>query len=240
MQKVKVIIVEDESLVAADLNYQLLSLGYAVPGMAKSYTEALRACEMHQPDLVLMDIRIKGEKDGIDTAARIAELYEIPVIFLSDLKDPETLARALKTPSHSFLEKPVSEFNLKTHIEFAIEKHYARQLNPVEAENPLKDTLYVKADAGYIKILSTDILWVKANGAYCKVKTHKEELLLSKNMREFCDHLNPQVFIKIHKSHTINATKIDRFLGNVVTIDNVELQVGKSYLKSFKERLNIV
>jgi DNA-binding LytR/AlgR family response regulator len=187
-----------------------------------------------------MDIRIKGEKDGIDTAAKIGELYQIPIIFLSDLKDQKTLTRALKTPSYSFLEKPVSEFNLKTQIEFALEKHYVKETSTAEGDNPLKETLFVKADSGYIKLLTEEILWVEAGGAYCKVKTKDKEILLSKNMREFCEHLDPKVFIRIHKFHTVNATKIDNLAGSEVIINNERLKIGKSYIKIFKERLNIV
>lgn len=240
MPKINILIVEDESLVATSLEYQLITLGYRVQAIAKSYEEALRECAINEPDLVLMDVKIKGEKDGIETAGRIGELYDMPIIFLSDLKDEDILKRAIKSPSYSFLEKPVTEFMLKTQIEFAIEKHFDRLPSPTDMSNPLKEVLLVKADSGYTKIHASEILWVKANGAYCKVKTLDTELLLSKNMREFCDHLDPQIFLKIHKSHTINATKIDRFEGSTITIKDEELQIGKSYIKSFKERLNIV
>lgn len=240
MQKIKVLLVEDEMLVATDLEYQLSTLGYEVCAIAKSGSEALRNCEIHQPDLVLMDIRIKGEIDGIDTAIKISDTYDIPIIFLSDLKDKETLERAKKAKSHSFLEKPITEFNLNTSIEFAIENHFSKKPSPLETNNPLKDLLLIKADSGYIKLLSGDILWIEANGAYCQIKTAETKITLSKNMREFCEHLDSRVFIKIHKSYTINATKIDRIDGAEVSIGNEKLKIGRSYFQSFKVRLNIV
>lgn len=240
VSKINVLIVEDESLVAADLKFQLTELGYEVPAIARSCEEALRACAMYQPDLVLMDIRIEGEPDGIVTATRIAEAYDIPIIFLSDLKDKATLDRAKMTASHSFLEKPVTRFTLNTSVEFAIQNHVKKEQPTFDPNDPLSDSVFVRKEGVLQKLISQDILWVKASGSYSEIKTASEVYLQSKNMREVCGRLDSSTFIRVHKSYTINATKIEKIEGMEVSIAGEQIPIGKTYLQAFKARLNII
>ena len=120
----RIMIVEDEAIVAESLHDQLASLGYIVTGMARSGEDALVLMESGQPDLVLMDIMLEGEMDGVETAFRIKERRGIPVIFLTAYSDEDTLQRAKITEPFGYLIKPYKERELHTTIEISLYKHH--------------------------------------------------------------------------------------------------------------------
>ncbi len=123
MSNAKIFIVEDEAIVAESLSDQLEKLGYIVTGNAPSGEEALRKIKKELPDLVLMDIMLEGEMDGVEVAQQIRELYGIPIIFLTAYSDPETLGRAKLTEPFGYLIKPYKERELLTTLEITLYKH---------------------------------------------------------------------------------------------------------------------
>ncbi len=123
MSKTKILVVEDEGLVAAEIKTRLESLGYAVPEIAFTGQQAIDATAKTRPDLVLMDIGLKGDIDGIETAVQIRTLFDVPVVYLTAYSDDETLKRAKMSEPFGFIVKPFEELNLHTTIEIAIYKH---------------------------------------------------------------------------------------------------------------------
>ena len=121
--KHKIVIVEDEGLIAEDIRRQLIAAGYQVPGVADAGPEAMRVIRATSPDLVLMDIRIKGEQDGIHVAQRVHEDLDVPVVFLTAYEDERTLERASETQPYGYIRKPISGASLRGSIEIAIAKH---------------------------------------------------------------------------------------------------------------------
>ncbi len=118
----KVLIVEDERVVAKDLALTIESMGYEVTGSAASRDEALAICARTVPDIVLMDIRIKGDVDGIDTAKELLETYGLHVIYLTAHADVASIDRAKRTRPHAYLLKPVKPGELQGAIEIAMFK----------------------------------------------------------------------------------------------------------------------
>ncbi|CAN1212763.1 ATP-binding protein [Tumidithrix helvetica PCC 7403] len=121
----KILIVEDEQLVALDIQRRLTQLGYMVVAIADSAQTALEAVAKHHPDLVLMDIHLKGNIDGITTATQIRAEYHLPVIFLTAHADEATVSQAKETQPFGYLIKPVQTKNLSTAIEIALTRHQA-------------------------------------------------------------------------------------------------------------------
>ena len=105
MTSAHILIVEDERVVARGLQMELEGMGYRVPGLAASGDEAVELVSVTQPDLILMDIVLKGELDGVQTAQRIREQYDIPIVYLSAYEDKETLGRAKATEPFGYLLK---------------------------------------------------------------------------------------------------------------------------------------
>ncbi|MDB4929335.1 MAG: sensor histidine kinase, partial [Myxococcaceae bacterium] len=122
-----IIIVEDELLVASDLRRTLTALGYEVPAMAATGDDALARIAAHRPDLVLMDMMLKGPMDGVAAAARVREDFGIPVIFLTAYADEHSLQRAKLTEPYGYLIKPFEERELRSMIEVSLHRHAAQR-----------------------------------------------------------------------------------------------------------------
>ncbi|MRG94503.1 ATP-binding protein [Polyangium spumosum] len=119
----KIFIVEDQRIVAADLENTLLSLGYDVAGSAASGERAIEKVLASRPDLVLMDIRLEGKMDGIQAAERIRAELDVPIVYLTAYADEETILRAKTTSPFGYLVKPFNERELRGAIEIALYKH---------------------------------------------------------------------------------------------------------------------
>ena len=120
MDKVQVLIVEDEAIVSMDLRFKLEAMGYGVPAETSSGKEAVDAVSKHQPDVVLMDIRLSGEMDGIAAADEIRRRFKIPVVYLTSYSDEDTLERANATAPSGYLHKPFDYAILRAVVETAI------------------------------------------------------------------------------------------------------------------------
>jgi PAS domain S-box-containing protein len=125
MQPTRILLVEDERIVALHLRQQLSKLGYEVVGVVASGEQALEKVHELQPDVVLMDIHIEGELDGIETAAQIPEDLQIPVVYLTAYSEEATLARARATKPYGYLLKPFSERELHATIQMVLERRAA-------------------------------------------------------------------------------------------------------------------
>lgn len=121
----RILVVEDEGIVGLDIQSKLEAMGYDVPTVVSTGLEAISSAERLRPDLVLMDIQLEGEMDGVDAAERIGADYEIPVVYLTAYSDEATLARAKTTQTFGYLLKPFEERELYTTVEIALYRHRA-------------------------------------------------------------------------------------------------------------------
>lgn len=119
----RIMIVDDETLVVRDLEVRLLNLGYGITGIAASGGDAISLAIETRPDLILMDINLKGDIDGIQTAAEIGKKFSVPIIYLTAFTDEKTLARAKLTEPYGYIVKPFTERELQANIEMALYKH---------------------------------------------------------------------------------------------------------------------
>jgi CheY-like chemotaxis protein len=120
MTKAQILVVEDDAIVAQDLKNRLTGMGYFIISVTSTGEDAVEKARHHLPDVVLMDIRLAGEMDGITAAAQIGEKYHIPVIYLTSYSDEETLARARETRPAGYVLKPFDPRNLYVAIEMAL------------------------------------------------------------------------------------------------------------------------
>ncbi len=127
-QAPRILICEDETLLAKDLARTLKSLGYDIVGRVSSAEEALHTAEQVNPSLILMDIKLKGSSDGIEAAGRIRSRLDIPVVYLTGFAEKDVLERAKKTEPYGYLSKPVTVPELRNTIETALYKHEADKL----------------------------------------------------------------------------------------------------------------
>lgn len=142
----RILIAEDENLVAKDIKNCLIGLGYEVTATVSTGREAIQQAEANPPDLVLIDIRLKGEMDGVEVAEEIRHFLDIPIIYLTALSDEFTLQRAMWTDPYGYILKPFDERELRTTIEIALHKHQLGE-KIKESERWLATTLRSIGDA---------------------------------------------------------------------------------------------
>ncbi|MGA2105604.1 MAG: PAS domain S-box protein [Methanoregula sp.] len=134
IERAKILIVEDESIVAEDLKEVLEKKGYIVPGTVSSGEEALEVVSISHPDLILMDISLSGKLDGIETAKRIHEKYNIPVIYLTSYSSEGYIESAKQTDPYGYIVKPFDPPSIATTIEIALHKHAIDTRNRISLE----------------------------------------------------------------------------------------------------------
>ena len=123
MANARLLVVEDEAVVAMDIQSKLESMGYSIVGVARSGETAVQLALEKVPDLILMDICLQGEMDGVAAAHQIQELRSIPVVFLTALGDQETLQRAKSAEPFGYVLKPFTEQDLIAAVEISLHKH---------------------------------------------------------------------------------------------------------------------
>ena len=181
----KILVVEDEPLAAEDIRFCLMDLGYGVAAASRG-EEAMKTAEEAKPALVLMDIGLKGQMDGIDAAEQIRSRLDIPVVFLTAYADEKTVARAKLTEPYGFLTKPFSERGLKAAIETAIYKHgLDRELRARETKFRV---LYENAPGAY-QLLDEESLVIECNGECLDLFGLTKEEIIG---RSFDDLLSPR------------------------------------------------
>lgn len=127
---VSILIVEDELIVAEDLRRRLQRMGYEVRGVVTSGDEAIRRVGEVQPDLVVMDISLRGDMDGVEAAHRIREQYKTPVVYITGHGDPDTLQRAKSTPGFAFVLKPVEDREMQYILEMVLKRGESSRRTP--------------------------------------------------------------------------------------------------------------
>jgi PAS domain S-box-containing protein len=166
MTKASILVVEDEHIVARDIAARLQRRGYLVAGIASTAQEAIEGTGTHRPDLVLMDIMLKGDVDGIAAADQIRDLYDIPVVYLTAFADDQTLARAKVTDAFGYILKPFEERELTITIDMALYKH-RMETRLRESERWLGTTL---------RSIGDGIIAADTTGAITFLNTVAEEL----------------------------------------------------------------
>jgi PAS domain S-box-containing protein/diguanylate cyclase (GGDEF)-like protein len=175
MMKKRILIAEDEIIIAKDLQYVLSGLGYEVLDSITTGGEAIEKAVQLKPDLVLMDIMLKGNIDGIEAVERIKQSIDVPIVYISAYADSATLKRANRTQPFGYLIKPFSESELRTTIELALYKHHIES-ELKNSEERLKILFEYAPDAYYLNDLNGCL--VDGNKAAEMITGyHREELI---------------------------------------------------------------
>lgn len=230
---IHIAIVEDEMIIASDMEDMLLELGYTVSGIATSYAEGLELTQQETlPDLFLLDITLNGFKNGIDLAYELQRL-RIPHIFITSHEDHTMISRAKETLPYGYLIKPFTKQDLYAAIEMAVSHlHQTRKPN----------SMFLPFGRGKQKIGLTDILFIKASGNYVEIRTKTQRIALRKNLKEFEAKLPANhPFIRVHKSYLVNMHQIVSFNQMEIKLnDETQIPIGRTFLpevKSLLERL---
>lgn len=207
---VKLLIVEDEVLYADQMEMLIDKLGYHHLATLNNAEAVMRFLENNTPDLILMDVHINGEYDGIELTDMIRRQLEIPIIFVTSLIDDMTFKRASRTNAVNYLLKPFNQLQLQRTIELAILSNTTnkeRELSKIE--NHGEDYFYIKSNNKLDKVLIDDIVYLESDAHYSLVYTENKKFIIHKSLSELHGMLSSTQFLRSHRSYVVNKEKID-------------------------------
>ncbi len=245
----KILIIEDEFILATDLSEILTSEGYEVVFIADNGQDAIDFYQKNEVDLVLCDISIKGSLDGIETVGKLIALKSAPIIYLTALTDAETIERAKKTFPSAYIPKPFNIINLRMAIEMAINNFAFRADSPTikilkdDKENTQKevilqvnDAIFIKQNYQFVKFPLSEILYLEADNTYTTIITLQKKYALRQTISHVLERLPMKNLVRVHRSFVVNINKIDSFNEHEITIGNFQIPLSRSFKDEFMKQ----
>lgn len=246
IQPIQILIVEDEMIIAANISLQLTEMGYEVSGIIPKGEDALRFIKNNPLDIALIDIQLKGELDGIETAQKMQDLHpNLAIIYLTANADEANFNRAKETHPFAFISKPFKKLDLQRSIELTISQLKCNIVtspgNKVEdATFILKDCLFVRHQDTMVKVDIKAIKYIVAERNYCRIFSAEKEYLLVTTLKEMDKKLPPRHFLRIHRSYIINLSRIDEIAGTHVVISKKAIPMAKDKRPELLKRLQTI
>jgi DNA-binding LytR/AlgR family response regulator len=191
--------------------------GYISVGDAEDYESALHDIELLKPDLILVDIQLSGDKDGVDLATEL-DKKNLPYLFLSSQTDPHTIERVKQTNPLGYIVKPFTEHSLRTNIELAWHKYLDSK----------QHFLTVKHEGRLHRINQNSIRYLKAFDNYCYIITTTKSYLVPHTLKHISEQLEGNDFIKTHRSYIVNLKHILSVNKNTLSLDNENIPLSAS------------
>ncbi len=249
----KILIVQNDNNIAQSISQTLTYFGYTPLEPITNYLDALVSIEKHNPDLVILGVKLAGKKDGIDLAHSINENYQIPFIFLTVLSIKEIINSIKQTNPFAILIKPFQAAELFATIELSIYKYTQKKITQTiqprsiipakpEVNDPLyiNNALFIKQKEGHIKLKHKNILYIKSDGVYLDiVTTENKTYIIRSTIDGFKQKLNSD-FFKIHRSYVVNTTHIEKIIDfEYLLVQDKNIPIGRKYKHQFMELVNI-
>lgn len=263
-EQLQILIVEDEAILALDLKAKLQREGYGVVGVAATGDRALALFGQHRVDLMLCDIHIKGDIDGIETSRRILAQRAVPLIYLTAFADSATLDRAKQTAPAAYLVKPVNIAQLRIAIELAI-SNFARPLaslstpatEPASAHPTpdkavgttdrdlsrdsilqIDDYVFIKSNYQFVRVNLAEVLYLEADNTYTTLITTQKKHALRLSLAQVLERVSYAKFVRLHRSYAVNIDRVDAFNEHEVSIGSQQIPMGKSFRDEFISRFS--
>ena len=251
MSKINILVVEDESIVSKDIQHSLKKIGYNVVGAASTGDKAIELARLEKPDLVLMDIMLKGAMNGIEAADVIKREMSIPVIFLTAYADESTLGKAKISEPYGYILKPFKEIDLQTSIEMAIYKHKKEHdiikerdflYSLVDNKEKTYEFIFVKSNSKLVKINCKDICFIEALKDYVVINTVDTRYTIHSTMKEIESKMGTVDFLRIHRSFIVRLDKIVSIEYPNLTLENDKksIPIGGSFRDDLNAKIKLL
>lgn len=251
-QPIKILIVEDNVIIADDMQSMLEEIGYEIVDNVIVYEQAIEVLKTKQVDLVLIDIILASDKTGIDLGKHIREKYNIPFIFVTSNSDRATVENAKTVKPNGYLVKPFEQQDLYTSIEIALssfnynEKSSENNNAPVQdtpddklvSNSVLKDSIFVKKQHLYYRIQFGDIQFIKADNVYLEVNTVDKKFLVRSPLKDYLEKLPSNKFYRAHKSYIVNVDHIEAINSKDILINNNLIPISKEFKEFIISAMN--
>jgi len=222
MKSIKALIVEDELLIAETIKLYLNERGHSVIGIAISYEETIQLLKEENPDVILLDVRLYGEKSGIDVANHLLDLgNNIPYIIVSSLYDSKIVEDAMYAGAAGYITKPISKETLWTSIELAV----------LKLEDNIANETYIDLKTGQHiqRIKLKDIIYIKSAHVYVEVVCTSSKYICRYALYELLNMIDTPYFIQCNRSYIINIKKIQRYSASKIWINDEVIPIGAKH-----------
>ena len=246
MAGIKILLVEDDWIIAKEITLSLQDMGFEPVGTIDSGEEAIRQMPVLQPDLVLLDIGLSGDMTGIDTARQLKQQFKVPYIFLTALADQSTLEQAKLTEPYAYLVKPVSPESLYSSIEITMHNASQRKVTDVLPAEPLvkplqyEEGIFVKNKKRLEKVQLSDVLYIEAVDVYAMMFTVHGKFLLSNSLKSVEEKFPASHFMRVHRSFIVNTHKIEAIEENDLMLAGRAIPIGKTFREPVMSRLQVL
>ena len=247
-QPIKILIVEDNVIIADDMQSMLEEIGYEIVDNVIVYEQAVEVLKNKGVDLVLIDIILASDKTGIDLGQHIRDNYNIPFIFVTSNSDRATVENAKTVKPNGYLVKPFEQQDLYTSIEIALSNFdYSTDASGSPVATPgegvvgtsvLKDSIFVKKQHLYYRIPFDDIQFIKADNVYLEVNTADKKFLVRSPLKEYLKKLPSNKFYRAHKSYIVNVDHIDAINSKDIMINNTLIPISKDFKEFIISAMN--
>lgn len=259
MEPAKILIVENEFIISEKLSFDLGEIGYSVTGVVSSGQEALKSVKNNPPDLIIMDIKLDGEPDGIETAKLIQKEYSAPVIFLTGFTEQNLFMRAMLTHPASYLTKPYNRRDIYHTIELALfnavgKGNTSEDKKPAETACILNDRIFLKDNKNcFNKVAVDDIYWIKGDSSYSVIETKYGKYLTSNNLKTIENKIRNPRLARIHRSYLVNIAWVKQIIGKSCVVmelpgsggpenpaTKVEIPIGPQYHDNISRIIRLI
>jgi DNA-binding LytR/AlgR family response regulator len=260
MEKVRILIVEDELIIAESLKITLEGMGYEVAAIFTSGKETLENFKPGFADIIIMDIQLADNTNGIETSIEIRKISTAPIIYITDNKDEYLRKKAIyETNTVQYLTKPFTRLDISIAIDLAIKAIKGHNLMLEKANNSsylINECIFVKDVQGFKKILISDIIFLKAEGSYCNLyfrvtnntsdkkndtKTRDDSIMFSENLSFLEEKLFfAKELVRIHRSYIVNINGVKKIHENRLWIEDIEIPIGKTYKNEIRNRFRFI
>ncbi len=228
-------VVEDLAYTRANIISTLEQNHFKIIGSSAIASRAWEQITTHNDviSLVLIDIHLTGEKDGIWLAEKIGLELNIPYIFLTAYDDNITTSAVLKTKPYGYILKPFKKTELVTTIKLALKKHQELQSKTFD-KKPLKDYLYIKSGKGSQKINLNQLKYLQSDGNYIYLFLDNQKLMLRSTLSKMLNILPDHKFIRVHQRYVVCIDKVDFVNTKHLRIGEQKIPISKAHSKEVK------
>ncbi|MCB9235532.1 MAG: response regulator [Bacteroidia bacterium] len=225
MESLRIGIIEDEILIADNIAMHISHMGHEVVGTAGHFQQALELAEGQKPDLLLVDIRLKGSKSGLDVARELMEKHNIPFLFLTSNTDKGTIKRAMETLPLGYITKPFTFDDLFIAIELVRAK--------IQLGKPKGKKIEIKNGTQIQWVPLNDILYLEAARSYVTIFLVEGSIVLRQPLGNILSDFSAGDMVRIHRSFAVNPTKVESVTGTRVIVAGNKIPIGPGYREEF-------
>lgn len=227
MSAIKILVIDDEVLIAELIKSYLLSFGFSEIYLAHTRNSAIQAMEHIQPDLVLLDLHLQQPKDGLDVAKILDNKGDLPYIFITANADMLIIQEAIHTKASSYITKPVKKADLFASIQIALKAN----------SKPETSFLLIKEHNTNVKISYDEILYIESNSNYINIFTKTQKIITRQSLDWAEQELPENQFMRIHRSYIVNIRAVQRTHSKSVFIGDIEIPISRGNASKMTEYL---